>query len=161
MGQMFGNEISFPYMSTELYDFLKQLPTELKFRGTLDELAAGKGKSKYLHKQYLHAKLPEEITNRKKQGGFAPLPIFLKNNHQRKLIFDFIKNSGAVKVLFDQAKIDTLLLKYDKLSTQNGYWFWYQQVQANKIINLLTLSVWWEMVINKKSDAQSIADLVK
>jgi asparagine synthase (glutamine-hydrolysing) len=159
MAQMYGNKISFPYMSTELYNFLKELPVGHKFHGTIDELAGGKGKSKYLHKKYLEPKLPGEITNRKKQGGFAPLPIFLRNDNQRKIVFDFIKKSDATKLLFERTKIDELLLKYDKLTTQNGYWFWYQQVQANKIINLLSLAVWWEMVINKKSNAQSIMDL--
>ena len=151
MGELFENNISFPYMSTELYDFLNTLPVDYKFHGTLDELGKGKGVSKYLHKKYLKSKLPKEITERKKQGGFAPLPIFLKDEKQRKQIFTFLINSDLVKQLFKYKAIDNLLKQYDEAASSKSYWFWYQQVKANQVINLLTLAVWWEMLINKKT----------
>jgi asparagine synthase (glutamine-hydrolysing) len=147
-------------MSTELYDFLNTLPVDYKFHGTLEELSKGKGVSKYLHKKYLKPKLPTEITSRKKQGGFAPLPIFLKNNEQRKTLFAFIRQSDMVKQLFKFQAIDKLLEQYDATANGSSYWFWYQQVKANQIINLLTLAVWWEMFINKKTSIKSIADLL-
>jgi len=159
MGELFENNISFPYMSTELYDFLSTLPVDYKFHGTLDELGKGKGVSKYLHKKYLKPKLPTEITDRKKQGGFAPLPIFLKDDKQRKLIFSFLKNSALVKQLFKYKAIEDLLNQYDEAANSKSYWFWYQQVKSNQIINLLTLAVWWEMLINKKTNIQSITEL--
>ena len=34
-----------------------------------------------------------------------------------------------------------------------------QQVKANQIVNLLTLAVWWEMLINKKTKIQSLTEL--
>ncbi len=160
MAGMFSNNISFPYMSTDLYEFLKQMPVDYKFHGTLDELSKGKGQSKYLHKKYLKPKLPTEITDRKKQGGFAPLPIFLKEPVQRKIIFDFILKSAAVTAIFDRKKIQQLLGQYEKTANSSGYWFWFQQVQAHQIINLLTLVVWWELFMNGKTDIQSIQDLV-
>ena len=160
MSELFNTNISFPYMSTELYDFLNTLPVDYKFHGTLEELSKGKGVSKYLHKKYLKPKLPTEITSRKKQGGFAPLPIFLKNNEQRKTLFAFIRQSDMVKQLFKFQAIDKLLEQYDATANGSSYWFWYQQVKANQIINLLTLAVWWEMFINKKTSIKSIADLL-
>lgn len=160
MADMFANTITFPYMSTELFEFLKQMPVDYKFHGTLEELSKGKGKSKYLHKQYLYPKLPKEITERKKQGGFAPLPIFLKNKEQRKIIFELIENSEAVKAMFNKKKIHEFLEQYEKTATSTGYWFWYQQVQANQVINLLTLVVWWDLFITGKSQALKIQDLM-
>jgi asparagine synthase (glutamine-hydrolysing) len=160
MSELFSNNISFPYMSTELYDFLSTLPVDYKFHGTLDELSKGKGVSKYLHKKYLKPKLPTEITDRKKQGGFAPLPIFLKDEKQRKTLFTFIRQSDMVKQLFKYQAIDKLLKQYDATANGNSYWFWYQQVKANQIINLLTLAVWWEMFINKKTSIKSISELL-
>ena len=159
MGELFENNISFPYMSTELYDFLNSLPVDYKFHGTLDELSKGKGVSKYLHKKYLKPKLPTEITDRKKQGGFAPLPIFLKDEKQRKQIFTFLRNSDLVKLMFKSKAIDNLLNQYEEASSSKSYWFWFQQVKANQVINLLTLAVWWEMFINKKTKIQSITEL--
>ncbi len=160
MSELFSTNISFPYMSTELNVFLNSLPVDYKFHGTLDELSKGKGQSKYLHKKYLKPKLPTEITDRKKQGGFAPLPIFLKDDKQRKMLFSFIRNSDAVKHLFKFQAIDNLLKQYDETTNSKSYWFWYQQVKSNQIVNLLTLTVWWEMFINKKSNIQSITDLL-
>lgn len=159
VADMFSNSISFPYMSTDLYEFLKKMPVEYKFHGTLDELSKGSGKSKYLHKQYLKPKLPTEITDRKKQGGFAPLPIFLKDKDQRKIIFEIIGKSDAVDVIFDKKKIQEFLRQYDKIAGTQGYWFWYQQVMANQIINLLTIVVWWELFINRKQKVSSLLDL--
>lgn len=151
MSELFGNNMTFPYMSTELYDFLSTLPVDYKFHGTLEELSKGKGVSKYLHKKYLKPKLPTEITDRKKQGGFAPLPIFLRDDNQRKLLFDYIRKSDIVKNLFKAKKVDELLNHYDASLKTAPYWFWYQQVKANQVINLLTLAVWWDMFIGKKN----------
>lgn len=159
MSELFGNNMTFPYMSTELYDFLSTLPVDYKFHGTLDELSKGKGVSKYLHKKYLKPKLPTEITDRKKQGGFAPLPIFLRDDNQRKLLFDYIRKSDIVKNLFKAKKVDELLNHYDASLKTAPYWFWYQQVKANQVINLLTLAVWWDMFIGKKK-VTSISELV-
>jgi asparagine synthase (glutamine-hydrolysing) len=160
MSELFGNQISFPYMSTDLYNFLTEMPVNYKFKGTLDELSAGKGVSKFLHKTYLKPKLPTEITDRKKQGGFAPLPIFLKDDTQRRALFAYLRKADGVKAIFKMDKIESLLNQYETIATSKSYWFWYQQVKANQIINLLTLAVWWEMYINKKTNLQNINELM-
>ena len=160
MSELFGNQISFPYMSTDLYNFLNEMPVNYKFKGTLDELSAGKGVSKFLHKTYLKPKLPTEITDRKKQGGFAPLPIFLKDDTQRRALFAYLRKADGVKAIFKMDKIESLLNQYETIATSKSYWFWYQQVKANQIINLLTLAVWWEMYINKKTNLQNISELM-
>ncbi len=160
MGELFNNNISFPYMSSDLYQFLNTLPVDFKFHGTTDDLSKGKGVSKYLHKKYLKPKLPAEITDRKKQGGFAPLPIFLNDDTQRKMLFTFLRKSELVKQMFKPKAIDQLLNQYDTSVKSESYWFWFQQVKANQIINLLTLAVWWEMFFNGKRDIKSITELL-
>lgn len=159
MSELFQNNMSFPYMSTDLYKFLNEMPVEYKCQGGVDNIAKGKGISKFLHKNYLKPKLPTEITNRKKQGGFAPLPIFLKEANQRKIIFEIIRKSDMIKTLLNFNEIDKLLLQYENIVNSKSYWFWFQQVKANQIINLLTLTVWWEMFINKKN-IHSIYELI-
>ena len=150
MAQHFNNDLSFPYMDAHIYSFLKKLDRPLKCKGSLEDLAAGKGITKFLHKNYLESRLPKEITQRKKQGGFAPLPIFFKDDAQRKEIRHFIEQSDAAKNLFRPAKLKAFLDAYDKQSSKDPYWFWYKQVQSFRYFNLLVLSVWWERFINNK-----------
>lgn len=160
MSELFNTTMSFPYMSTDLYNFLCGLPVNYKFKGSIDDLAAGRGVSKSLHKSYLHPKLPTEITERKKQGGFAPLAIFLSDDKQRKLVCDYIKSSDMAKALFNPHDIEQLVQDYDRSMSTKPYWFWYHQVKSNQLINLLTLAVWWDMVINKKHHVTSIEELL-
>jgi len=155
---MYNNHLTFPYMSTELYNFLKTLPREVKLKGSIDDCGAGKGKSKFLHKNYLYPKLPKEITERKKQGGFAPLPIFFKDTERFNKIADIILNSSLTKKYLNRSYIEELLNNYRLLKDNAGYWFWYKQVQSFQIFNLITLVVWWETIIEKK-DVKVLSDL--
>ena len=154
MSSMFGNSLTFPYMSTDIYEFLKQMPRSHKCKGTLEEISKGKGTTKYLHKNYLKPKLPTEITDRKKQGGFAPLPIFFKENKQRKNLADFVMASDAAKMLFSEKYLHNFFKNYDASAQSAGYWFWYKQVKAFQFFTLLVLAVWWEMFINRKSASE-------
>lgn len=159
MSELHNNSLTFPYMSTSLYDFLATVPRDLKFKGSIKELSKGKGISKYLHKSYLQPKLPIEITGRKKQGGFAPLPIFFKSDENRKLFTNIILNSDIVGEIFNKDSIRQFLTKYDLEVQKPSYWFWYDQVKASKYFDLLTIAVWWEMMINKK-DISTLTDLL-
>jgi asparagine synthase (glutamine-hydrolysing) len=159
MSLMFGNLLTFPYMSTEIYEFLKQMPRGHKCKGTLEEISKGKGTTKFLHKNYLKPKLPTEITNRKKQGGFAPLPIFFKDDSQRKKLSDFIFASDAVKALFSEKYLHEFFKSYNETAVPDGYWFWYKQVKAFQFFNLLVLAIWWEIFINKK-DASELKKII-
>ncbi len=150
MAQHFNNNLTFPYMDAHVYDFLKKLDQPLKCKGSLEDIAAGKGITKFLHKNYLKERLPNEITDRKKQGGFAPLPLFFQDDARRKQLRSFIENSDAAKSLFKPARLKKFLDNYDKQAGSDGYWFWYKQVQAFRYFNLLALSVWWERFINNK-----------
>ncbi len=150
MSSMFGNSLSFPYMSTEIYDFLKTLPRELKCKGTLADLAKGRGVSKFLHKNYLKPKLPVEITERKKQGGFAPLPIFFKDAKQRDRLSKYILSSDAAKELFSSKFLNQFFKEYQLSESKESYWFWYKQVKAFQFFNLVVVCLWWDIFINDK-----------
>lgn len=159
MADLYHNNLTFPYMSTKMYHFLETLPLDLKFHGSIDDLAKGKGMSKYLHKTYLKPKLPEEITNRKKQGGFAPLPIFFKSAKNRKLFAQIIRKSEITGEFFDRTEIDVFLNEYDSHLEKPAYWFWFTQVKAFQYFNLLMLTVWWEMMVNEK-EINTLEDLI-
>jgi asparagine synthase (glutamine-hydrolysing) len=137
-------------MSTGLYQWIEQLPRNLKCKGSVKDLAKGRGTSKFLHKNYLKDKLPKAITQRKKQGGFAPLSLFFKDEVQRKKIFNYIEHSDAVKTLFMPGKISNFLNQYQNQTNTPAYWFWYQQLNAFQLFNILVLCVWWEIFINRK-----------
>jgi asparagine synthase (glutamine-hydrolysing) len=160
MASLFQNQLTFPYMSTDMYNWLKHLPREQKFKGSVVDLSKGLGVSKYLHKNYLKSKLPEAITQRKKQGGFVPLPLFFKDEMQRKKIIHFIRKSDAVKALFIPGMIDESLNQYEQLAISTTYWFWQRHVKAFQLFNLLVLCTWWEMFINQKqiSTLQELID---
>lgn len=151
MSRLFNQPLSFPYMDKDMLDFVSKLPRQMRIAGTPKEIAKGAGKSKYLHKRYLKSRLPKEITERKKQGGFAPLPIFFKDDKQRQMIFGIIRNSDMAKSLFNANYLEQVLKEYEKIATSSDVWFWHKQSMAFRIFNLLTLAIWWDIHLNNKT----------
>lgn len=151
LADMFNNSISFPYMSTDLYAFLKTMPRHYKLKGDVKTCSKGGGKSKFLHKSYLYPKLPKEITERKKQGGFAPLPIFFKDTKQFNKIAEQILNSEFCKQNLNRKMVEDFINGYRSQKDNVGNWFWYKQVQAFRIFNLLVLTLWWDNLIEGKT----------
>jgi asparagine synthase (glutamine-hydrolysing) len=149
MAALFGNPISFPYLTTDLQKFIDDLPLEYKTRGTVMEWIRGKGKSKYLHKLSYRNSLPPSITARKKQGGFVPLSIFFNNPAMNDRIFEIIEKSTLIdKLLKDKTKAMSKL----RTSLQNrNSWFWAQQSNYFRIFNLLVLAIWERLMIDKES----------
>jgi asparagine synthase (glutamine-hydrolysing) len=150
MAALFNNKLTFPYMSTEMYDFMATVPRELRFKGDINQLSKGEGISKYLHKSYLKPKLPDEITNRKKQGGFAPLPIFFKSEENRRIFNHIISKSTIINEILDENRVNEFLKTYDKQAGNPSYWFWYSQVKAFQYFNLLAITVWWQLMFENK-----------
>lgn len=159
LADQMNNHLTFPYMSTDLYNFLKQMPRSVKLKGNIDDCAKGRGKSKYLHKNYLYPKLPKEITERKKQGGFAPLPIFFKDDQRFQKISKIILNAKITKKYLNFSYVEHILNEYRKQNAQPVYWFWNQQVRAFKIFNLLVLAIWWETVIENRK-IENLSELI-
>lgn len=149
MAEMFNNNMAFPYMDNTLYDFLQNLPVKYKCNGAgIKEIAKGNGTAKFLLKYHYKPLLPEEITSKKKQGGFAPMPIFFSNKSRRLRMTDFIMSSSVTKEFLRKDKVEAFLRRYDEESSKTGDWFWYKQNKAIQYFNILTLSVWWEIYVN-------------
>lgn len=148
IADLFGNQITFPYMSTDIYNFLQTLPREFKCKGTPTEIAKGKGVAKFLHKNLLKPVLPKEITHRKKQGGFAPLPLFFKDEARRRVLMDIIRKSGFYTDFANKAIIENFFREYELKAIDETQWFWYRQLSAFKFFNLLVMALWWEIHLN-------------
>ena len=148
MADMFGNNLTFPYMDNSLYDFLQKLPVKYRQQGkSVLDIARGRTTSKYLLKYHYKPQLPKEITSKKKQGGFAPMPIFFKDDKQRAASKDFILSSSVCDEFLSRTAVERFLLDYDREVHSEATWFWYKQNRAIQYFNLLTLSLWWERYI--------------
>jgi len=156
MASLWNQNITFPYADLSIFNFLKSLPRTYKCKGTPKEIAQGKGVAKFLHKKYLNTKLPSEITSRKKQGGFAPLPLFFKDSQQMKSIHSFIRNSGMTEDFIKKAEVDNLFMEYKRFADNEDIWFWQRQVKAFQLFNLLVLAIWWELQITNKGSSSFI-----
>jgi len=146
---MFGNEITFPYLDTELYNFLQGLPVEYKCRyRSLTDMAKGNLTTKFLLRYHYKPKLPDEILCKKKQGGFAPMPLFFADKKQRDGIAEYILSSDICSNFLKRDKLEAFVKQYDKDADNSGSWFWYSQNKAIQYFNLYTLALWWEIFMN-------------
>ena len=142
---MFGNNLVFPFMDMELFRFLQELPVSLKCKGdSVLDIARGRSVSKYLLKYHYKPLLPEAITSKKKQGGFAPMPLFFRDKARRARFKEFILSSGIMGDYLRRDAVEKFLADYEQVADQAGGWFWYRQNKALQYFNLLTLVVWWE-----------------
>jgi len=145
MAEYYGNNIVFPYLDNTLYDFLQQLPVEYKCRSTnLSEAAKGHATAKFLLKYHYKPLLPSEITSKKKQGGFAPMPLFFADKKRRDSIAEYILSSGICNDFLKKNKLEAFVKQYDREADNQGVWFWYRQNRAIQYFNLYTLALWWE-----------------
>ena len=150
MADRFGNTMAFPYMDLDLYNFLQQLPVHYKCKGeNVIDIAKGYATAKYLLKYHYKPMLPEVITSKKKQGGFAPMPLFFKNDKQRAQIADFIMTSSVTRDFLKRDAVERFIKQYDREVNENGNWFWYKQSKTIQYFNLYTLALWWERFIEQ------------
>ena len=147
ISQLYGVNMGFTYIDEDVLKFVTSLPLNLRAKGSLDDLASGRGVSKYLLKALIKPKLPTEVTSRKKQGGFSPLQIFFNDASKREQMYNFMLKSDVSKNLMDKKTLESFFKSYDQ-STKGEYWFWYKQTMANRLINVLVLSLWYESFIN-------------
>ena len=147
----YGQHLSFPYMSSDVTNFLKTLPREYKHKGSFKEICDGKGIAKYIHKLATKDKLPDEVTAKKKQGGFAPLPLFFAQEESRRKCQQIILGSNIVGQVLKKDKLSDFLTYYDSFCKDTNKWFWQRHVEAFKYFNLLTGVLWWEVFVNGKN----------
>ncbi len=150
IAEMFDANLTFPFLDLDLYEFLKILPVNLKVNGDdLKGIAKGYGTSKYLLKYHYKPLLPEQITNKKKQGGFAPMPIFFADDRRFDIITEKILSSNVCKDFLKKDKIKAFLSDY-KSEKINDAWFWYKQNKAIQVFNIYVLALWWDIFIDGK-----------
>lgn len=141
---MQGVRMAFPYMDLELAEWLPHLPRSMRLSGQWIDLVKGHGSGKFIHKQVYQDALPSEITDRKKQGGFAPLASFFSTPEAVDQVRMILRISSIHQAGFNKAPADLFLNQYDELIKKPTYWFWFRQVQSFKLFNLLVLLLWWE-----------------
>lgn len=153
MAQMFGNNLTFPFMDLDLYRFLQELPVSLKCKGdSVWKIARGQCISKYLLKYHYKPLLPEPITSKRKQGGFAPMPLFFRDPAQRARLKEFILSSTIYDDYLRRDSVEKFLTDYDLEAPQENSWFWHRQNKALQYFNLLTLVTWWEQFYEESGD---------
>ncbi len=142
-----GLNIAFPYADNQVLSLLNTLKVEQKVKGSFKEIVRGKGKSKFLLKDCLKNKLPREITHRKKQGGFAPLSIYLDSAEMRKNIYSFVWSTSLTSDLFEKRTLDRILKDIEKTLLNTKEWFWQRQKQQSRLMYLLVISLWWRVYV--------------
>ena len=148
LSSFYDINLGFTYIDKDIYDFIKKLPLDIRLKGNVDEVAKGKGITKYIHKVYTKPKLPKEVTERKKQGGFSPLAIFFSDSDTRKKVYSYISDSTFAKEFTKPAGLRKFFDSYEQSAVGNAYWFWYKQLKSNQLINLLIMTLWWDIYIN-------------
>jgi asparagine synthase (glutamine-hydrolysing) len=136
--------ITFPFADADLLQFTATLPRLYKHSGGVLAMAKGKAKSKYLFKQYLKDVLPQEIIHQKKQGGFAPLGIFLNQANTRNEIYQYINQTTEQISFINRQAMRQILISIEKSITTPNQWFWQVQKQHAQIMQLLVLAIWWQ-----------------
>ncbi len=139
--------LAFPYADEKILSFLNTLPVKYKVGGSFKELLLGKGQSKFLFKQYLKDKLPSAIANKKKQGGFTPLGIYLDDKAFRMKLYTFIKQTFSEISFFNEKELDKIIEAIDKSLNDKGVWFWHTQKQQIKLMYLLVISMWYAIFV--------------
>ncbi|MCH4155129.1 MAG: asparagine synthase-related protein [Muribaculaceae bacterium] len=153
MADLFSVNIAFPFMDNRLFEFLQALPVKWKCHGdSVKAIAKGNCTSKYLLKYHYKPMLPKEITSKKKQGGFAPMPLFFEDDDRRARLNEFIMGCDASQTLFNRKNVEIFLKNYCDKCHETGNWFWYRQNKAIQYFNLLSLSVWWEIFMKGNKD---------
>ena len=147
MAAMSRVNLTFPYLDTNVHDFVRSLPRQLKAPGSVLDLARNKTVMKYLHRKAFESRLPVQSTDRSKQGGFTPLEVLLGEPDTRRKITRYIARSSSAAAMFRPESLKSFLQLFEERWRGRGYWFWYRQILGGQLLNLLILSVWWDIFI--------------
>ncbi len=118
-----GLEVRTPFLDRELTEFCFRLPPNTKVRG---------GERKYLLRESLHGRIPEEILKQKKMGFISPASQWL-SGAMSELLHDTLSPSNLREQgYFDPSTIARLLDEHRRRSQDHGRVLW----------NLLAFSLW-------------------
>lgn len=124
IGMAHSIEARVPFLDYRLIEFMMRIPPEQKIKE--------KNHTKHLLKKAVEGILPDNIINRKKQGFWAPVEEWMRNQW-----YDYAKNEvDNSKIinsgLFNKEYINQLFLSHKSGKANNGL----------KIFQLLELSLW-------------------
>jgi asparagine synthase (glutamine-hydrolysing) len=145
MAELFRIKLREAYLDNDVIDFILNLNQDLLTKGNLLNFIRGNRKTKYLHRVAMQGLLPEEILNKPKQGGFIPMSILLSNEKTRDSIFKYILRSELVNNYLNISFIDKILKEFLKSSKENIYWYSYHDGRVNQIMNILIISLWYDL----------------
>jgi asparagine synthase (glutamine-hydrolysing) len=115
-----------PFLDPEVMQFALQLPAELKLRGF---------QRKWILKQAMRGRVPEQILTRRKEGFNAPLGRWLKGE-LRELALDWLSADRLARLaLFDPPTVARLLEQHFAGKADHGLRIW----------ALLAFVMWQEM----------------
>lgn len=118
-------EARLPFMDQKLIEFVMSIPERQKI--------PDKKSTKYLLKKAVEPILPHNIIYRKKQGFWAPVTEWLRNEWY-DYASDKVLNSGIIIDYFNREYVKELFTNHYNSKANNGL----------KIFQLLELALWWE-----------------
>jgi len=148
MSELFGIKLREAYLDNDVIDFILSLSQNLLTKGNLLNFIKGDRKTKYLHRLSMQKLLPGEILNKPKQGGLIPMSILFSNDKTRDRIFKYLLRSEIVNKYFNLSYIKKTLEEYLTMSDQKIYWSLYHDGRVNRIMNILVISLWYDLCLN-------------
>jgi len=150
LAEMYGIYERDPYLDYKVVDFILSLELPLKRKGGLLGYFQNSTESKYLHRLAMRKMLPQSILDKPKQGGCVSMALLLSNPKRRQLIFNYILRSDILKEYLSMRYIKKLLAEYEALTKKSIYWVNHRDSKANKILYLLTFSLWYDIFLRNR-----------
>ena len=138
------------YLDNEVIDFLMKVDVALRRKGTLLDYLLGRTKTKYLHRLAMRNILPPPILTKPKQGGFVPMAVLMKKKATRLNIYAYILRSRIIKEFFNIGYVKRLLSDFEELCHKPVYWQSHRDSRANRVLYLLDIAIWYDIVIEKR-----------
>lgn len=131
MGMANSIEARVPFLDYRLIEFTMSLPEELK--------VPDRRTTKYLLKKAIEGILPHDIIHRKKQGFWAPINEWLRNEWY-DFAYSKINSSNLFRYMFDLSYLNSILQKHRKGKGNYGF----------RIFTILNLAIWYEKYFNNQ-----------
>jgi asparagine synthase (glutamine-hydrolysing) len=153
MAELFRINLREAYLDNDVIDFVLNLNQDSLTKVSLMNFIRGNRKTKYLHRVSMQNLLPREILNKPKQGGFIPMSILFSNDKIRDSIFKYILRSEFANNYLNISYIDRMLKEVLKSSSEKIYWYSYYDGKVNQIMNVLIISLWYDLCLKNNHAA--------
>jgi asparagine synthase (glutamine-hydrolysing) len=126
IGMAHSIEARVPFLDHRLVEFTMSLPPEIKL--------PDKKTTKYVLKKAVESVLPHDIIYRRKQGFWAPVNEWIRNQWYDYTRHQLLDSSLMKQDIFNRETIDNMLVSHKNGKQNNGL----------KLFSLLTLSLWYD-----------------